>query len=99
MMGTVTGNACLIAMQDPEATDVSGFRRWLSRGRSVRKGEAGIMILAPAGHGIRKGEPAAEVPADGGEGGGEGGRMFFRVAYVFDVRRTDKLPEAGDGTP
>jgi hypothetical protein len=70
-------NACLIAMQDPEATDVSGFHTWLSRGRSVRKGEAGIMILAPAGHGTRKGEPAAEVPvevpADGGEGDGRGG--------------------------
>jgi len=29
----------------------------------------------------------------------EGGRMFFRVAYVFDVRQTDKLPEVGDETP
>lgn len=99
-------NACLIAMQDPDATDVSGFKTWLHRGRCVRCGEHGIMILAPAGTGTVKGRGDAEpihVEGPDGQGDGEGGkpRQFFRITHVFDVRQTDPLPDvpgAGDGT-
>ncbi len=35
-------NSLLIAMQNPEATLVAGFQRWLKQGRYVRKGEKGI---------------------------------------------------------
>jgi hypothetical protein len=91
-------NAMLIAMQDPEATDVSGFKAWIGRGRCVRKGEHGLQILAPAGNG-RKGDAEA-APEAGEVGEGEAGedkdRMFFRLAYVFDVRQTEPLPEADD---
>src|SRR5438067_704493 len=41
------GNSVLIAMQRPDATQVAGFHTWKELGRSVRKGEHGIRILAP----------------------------------------------------
>ena len=40
-------NSLLIAYQNPEATFVAGFQRWLKQGRHVRKGEKGIGIMAP----------------------------------------------------
>ena len=89
-------NAMLIAMQAPKATDVSGFKAWLERGRCVRKGEHGIMILAPAGTVAAPGGQAPEV-AEGTEGGGDGTakvRQLFKITHVFDVAQTDALPEA-----
>ena len=75
-------NAQLIVMQNPDATDVKGFNAWKALGRQVRKGEHGIQILAPAGHG-EDGEPTEANP-DGSKG-----RQFFRIAYVFDYAQTD----------
>ena len=40
-------NVLLIAMQKPNASHVAGFRTWNELGRFVKKGEKGIMILAP----------------------------------------------------
>ncbi|MFP5389107.1 MAG: ArdC family protein [Thermoleophilia bacterium] len=40
-------NQLLIALQCPEASYVTGFRRWLELGYAVRKGEHGIRIWAP----------------------------------------------------
>ena len=41
-------NTLLIAMQRPDATLVAGYRAWQKdHGRTVRKGERGIKILAP----------------------------------------------------
>lgn len=75
-------NALLIAMQRPDATEVHGFRAWLGLGRSVRKGEQGIQILAPAGR-----REKDENDPNSTE------RQFFRIAFVFDIRQTDKLPK------
>lgn len=41
-------NTLLIFTQNPDATRVAGFETWKSLGRSVRKGEKGLSILAPA---------------------------------------------------
>jgi hypothetical protein len=41
------GNIMLIARQKPSATNVAGVRTWNSLGRFVRRGEKGILILAP----------------------------------------------------
>src|SRR5437667_11876483 len=41
------GNIMLIARQKPQATNVAGIRTWNSLGRFVKRGEKGIMILAP----------------------------------------------------
>jgi hypothetical protein len=40
-------NVLLIALQKPNASYVAGFRTWNHLGRFVKKGERGIMILAP----------------------------------------------------
>jgi hypothetical protein len=37
----------LIASQNPTATHVAGFHTWHKLGRFVKKGEKGILILAP----------------------------------------------------
>src|SRR6202041_1320815 len=40
-------NVMLIASQKPNASHVAGFRTWNQLGRYVKKGEKGIVILAP----------------------------------------------------
>ena len=41
-------NTLLIAMQKPDATLVAGFNAWkFKHGRTVKKGEKGIKIIAP----------------------------------------------------
>src|SRR5256885_16966380 len=40
-------NVLLIASQKPNASYVAGFRTWNQLGRFVKKGEKGILILAP----------------------------------------------------
>jgi hypothetical protein len=88
------GNTLLIHVQRPDATHVAGFTTWKKLGRSVRKGEKGILILAPCGG--RKGTTPAE---DGGETETDGRRREparrFRAAYVFDISQTEgeALPE------
>ena len=41
------GNILLIYSQRPDASHVAGFHAWLKLRRFVRKGEKGIVILAP----------------------------------------------------
>jgi N-terminal domain of anti-restriction factor ArdC len=83
-------NVLLIASQKPNATHVAGFRTWNELGRFVKKGEKGIMILAPI---IRRkvlndDEEREEIsrPIAG-----------FRAAFVFDISQTDgkELPQIG----
>jgi hypothetical protein len=87
-------NATLIAMQDPEATDVSGFKAWQDRGRAVMArdrwpaGTDSIKILAPAG---QRDAQAADAQAGTPE---VKARRFFRIATVFDVRLTEPLADA-----
>lgn len=84
-------NVCMIVMQDPEATDVAGFKAWIERGRVVRKGEHGIAIIAPAGsHGGVDAQPATDTtPAVEAQAG----RKFFKLTTVFDIRQTEPLAE------
>jgi hypothetical protein len=84
-------NVMLIASQKPSATHVAGFHAWHKLGRFVKKGEKGILILAPI---IRKkaennveNEPDESSIAVG-----------FRAAYVFDVSQTDGQPFPEIGT-
>lgn len=82
------GNILLIYCQRPDATHVAGFHSWLRMRRYVRKGEKGIVILAPM-VGRKKSE-------DDHLGEDEQTRLFgFRAAHVFDVSQTegDELPE------
>lgn len=76
-------NSLLIAMQCPTATVVKGFKTWLKEGQCVRKGEKGIQILAPSGQSA--GTEATETTD------AKAGRMFFRLAFVFDIAQTDPI--------
>ena len=57
----------LIARQKPDATNVAGIRVWNSLGRFVKRGENGILILAPmVGHRrSRQNEIATDFDTDG----------------------------------
>jgi antirestriction protein ArdC len=90
------GNIMLIASQKPDATRVAGFRTWHSLGRFVKKGEKGILIVAPiVWHRI-------DAPAQQGTEESAPPRGF-RAVYVFDIGQTEgqELPEicAIDGDP
>lgn len=71
------GNSLLIWSQKPEATHLAGFHKWKDFGRQVKRGEKGIVILAPIVHRIAT--KAAE----------EEERLFgFKTAHVFDISQT-----------
>jgi len=72
------GNLLLIMFQMPKATRVAGFQTWKTLGRFVKKGEKGIMILAPLV--VQRGIKAA------GEDGPEPENILlgFRPVYVWD---------------
>lgn len=81
-------NQLLIAFQRPAATRVAGFRRWLSLGYAVRKGERGIRIWAPCPPSRKALERWREEGADPKERP----RTFFRLVAVFDRSQVDPLP-------
>jgi len=87
------GNIMLIALQKPHATNVAGIRTWNSLGRFVKKGEKGIMILAPmVGRKMQRTEEIAtqfesQNAADDRET--EPQLYGFRAVYVFDVTQTE----------
>lgn len=86
------GNIMLILSQRPDATHVAGFRTWLGMKRWVKKGEKGIVIIAPMllkraeGEGRLEGDPERIVR--------------FKAVYVFDYSQTDgePLPETARTT-
>jgi antirestriction protein ArdC len=81
-------NVMLIASQKPTATHVAGFQTWHKLGRFVKKGEKGILILAPIVR--RKNESAEHSETDQSSTA-----VRFRAVYVFDISQTDgqQLPE------
>jgi len=81
-------NVMLIASQNPNARYVAGFHAWNQFGRFVKKGEKGILILAPIIR--RKAETDEDREASPSVAG-------FRAAYVFDISQTDgkELPQIG----
>jgi antirestriction protein ArdC len=88
-------NVLLIASQKPNASYVAGFRTWNELGRFVKKGEKGIMILAPIVRHKTDDQEEREEPSRTIAG--------FRAAYVFDITQTDghELPQIGvvEGEP
>src|SRR6266849_10913726 len=84
-------NVMLIASQKPTATHVAGFHAWHKLGRFVKKGEKGILILAPIVR--RKDQNTTQDETDESST-----PVGFRAAYVFDISQTDgqELPEIGN---
>jgi antirestriction protein ArdC len=81
-------NVLLIASQRPTASHVAGFHTWHKLGRFVKKGEKGIMVLAPVLQ-RKDAETAGDTTSSSVVG--------FRAAYVFDVAQTEgrELPSIG----
>ena len=87
------GNIMLIARQKPLATRVAGIRAWNSLGRFVKRGEKGIMILAPmVGRRTQRNDSiATEIESNNAadERKPEPQLYGFRAVYVFDVNQTE----------
>jgi len=78
------GNCLSIYSQRQDATQVAGFHGWRKMRRYVRKGEKGIVILAPMIGRKKTGDTLTED---------EQTRLFgFRAAHVFDVSQTEGEP-------
>ncbi len=77
-------NVVMILSQCPDATRVAGYRAWQAMNRQVRKGEKGLLILAPI---IRK------VEDDNGDT--LKALTGFKTTSVFDISQTEgeDLPE------
>jgi hypothetical protein len=87
-------NLLLIAAQMPDARQVAGFAAWRRLGRSVRKGEHGIAILAPCVKRPQSGSASAnrDMLAQRAERETDEVVVGFRDAYVFDVSQTEGAP-------
>jgi len=85
-------NCLLLAAQCHErgidARRVAGFRTWLKLGRCVRKGEKGLVVLAPMP--IKRREDSEER---------DEARVVFRSAFVFADSQTDPLPGVDSRSP
>lgn len=77
------GNVMLIVTQKPDASHVAGFNTWKTLGRFVKKGEKGILIIAPMVF-----KPQEDAPSSDGDRS----ILRFKGVYVFDVSQTDGEP-------
>lgn len=89
-------NILLIKMQKPDAKLVAGYKQWQKKfNRYVKKGEEGIMILAPYKYKKKVTELKKEL-VDGNviekEVEKEKSFVSFRPVYVFDVSQTKGDP-------
>ena len=79
-------NAILIGFQRPDATHVAGFRTWKRLGRYVKKGEHGIVIMAPIIYRKKKAEESDDKEPEDEE------IRTFKAVHVFDITQTDGKP-------
>lgn len=100
------GNALLILFQCPHATNVAGFGTWKQLGRTVKRGEKGIQILAPCAFRAtlerEKIDPRTGQTLYGPDGQPLTERVKtspnrFKIAHVFDLSQTEgrELPQIG----
>lgn len=80
-------NLMLILGQNPDATQVAGFRQWQARGRQVRAGERAIKIR---GYSTKK--ITTEDPDTGDDI--ETKQPRFPILSVFDIAQTDPIDGA-----
>ena len=88
-------NVMLIARACPHATHVAGYQTWKSLGRYVKKGEKGIMILAPLFR--RRTDESNEAENAKLDSNDSRALTGFRAVYVFDESMTagNPLPQIG----
>ena len=88
-------NCILIEHQCPGASMVASYNNWKSNfNRQVKKGEKGIMILAPFKRSVEV-DVIGKKDADGNPMREKKDIITFRPVYVFDVSQTegDPIPE------
>jgi antirestriction factor ArdC-like protein len=87
------GNVMLIATQKPDASNVAGIRTCNSLGRFVKRGEKGILILAPmvGNRRSRQNEIATHIDTENAadERKPQPQICGFRAVYVFDISQTE----------
>src|SRR5881397_2480501 len=88
-------NQLLLAMQNPNATRVAGFKAWLAMGYCVRRGETALKIFAPCPPSKAK----LQAWRDAGADPAEKPRTFFRLTAVFDRPQVDELPPPAEPAP
>jgi hypothetical protein len=89
------GNQILIAMARPSATRVAGFKRWLSLGYCVERGQTAIRIWAPcppSKKAIERWEQSGADPA-------RRPRTFYKLAPVFAQDQVAPLPAPAEPVP
>lgn len=98
-------NSMLIFFSNPDATLVAGFNTWKKLNRTVKRGETGIQILAPAPKTIWVNERVLDP--DGNPVLDQNGKQVYekhrekipayKPVFVFDVSQTigEPLPEFG----
>jgi len=94
-------NTILIQMQKPDATYLAGYKTWETLERHVKKGERGIMILAPNPHKCVK-EVEVFDPQTGKQKVDADGNLVteqkeivyatFRPITIFDISQTEGKP-------
>jgi len=86
-------NQLLIALQDPRATHVAGFRAWLGLGYCVRRGESShIRVWAPCPPSKKK----LQAWRAAGANPDDRPRTYFRLEAVFSAAQVDPLPPPAD---
>jgi hypothetical protein len=88
-------NQLLIAMQNPDATRVAGFRAWLRLGYCVCKGQRAIRIWCPCPPSAKQLESWQQAGADPAERP----RTHFRLGPVFDRSQVRPLPPPAEPMP
>ena len=86
-------NLMLIMGQNPEASQVAGFRKWQELGRQVRKGEKALKILGFAEKKLTEDEAKTTSGPVRRNSKGEPVRVYFPTLSVFDISQTDKTDE------
>ncbi|MGO5336730.1 ArdC-like ssDNA-binding domain-containing protein [Bilifractor sp. LCP19S3_H10] len=96
-------NTILIFHQRPDASMVAGYQNWKKMGRTVNKGEKGIMIFVPTPYKVhmqeklkdQNGNPVFDENGDEKTEKKEIKKMAFRIGHVFDVKQTsgDPIPQ------
>lgn len=85
-------NQLLVAMQSPAAVDVRGYGDWQAGGRQVRKGECGIMIMAPRTVAVPVDGQGREIKGKAPEDSETRRKMAgVKIATVFDISQTDPI--------
>lgn len=82
-------NVLLILSQNPQATNVAGFRQWQAKGRQVRRGEKSIKIF-----GYREKRFAHDDDQKKATEDDERVVRSFPTLSVFDITQTDPIEGA-----